>query len=205
MDSNSVRLAKPRPYWSFIAFLYSLLGWVLFDAWLFLLSAGFLWHVLVAIPAATLVFRSAMCPFIVGSSVVEQSKGPVAESRWEKLPCVLLYVVGATFGAFVLNGSFTLFGVIVALFTFAPWARLPFTRNHIAISCLTTISGFVSVLVIGHRFIDFMFLPFAAWVFWGFACGALIFRAENVQRARHETTAATKPNETETRPIHSPG
>jgi hypothetical protein len=203
MDSNNSRPVKPRPYWSFIALLYSLLGWVLFGAWLFLMNAGFLWYIFAAIPGTTLVIRSARRPLIDRSNAIERNLA--TEKRLAKLPCVLLFVLGAMFGTSVLNGSFTLLGIIVASFTFAPWARLGFTRNHIALSCLITIGGLISVISIGHHLINFMFLPFAAWAFWGFACIALLFRAEHVQRVKQETTVATKLSEPEHQSMHASG
>jgi hypothetical protein len=205
MDSETVQPVKRRPYWSFIALNNSLLGWGLFEAWLFSMTAGFIWHIFAAISGATLVIRSALRPSIDHGCVFDRNKGPLMEARSAKLACPLLFIMGAIIGAVVLDGSSTLLGVIVAAFTFAPWSRLHFTRDHMAISCAATVSGLLSVTAIGYRSIDVMSLPFAAWTFWGFACCALLFRAEHVRLAKQLTTVATKTGDAEPHPIHSPG
>jgi hypothetical protein len=205
MNSDKVRPVKRRPYWSFIALLYSLLGWVLFDAWLFLMGAGFLSHIFAAIPGAALVIRSAFRPSIDRSNAADQEKNSLTESRRAATSCALLYVLGVIFGSLVLNGSLTLLGVIAVSFTFTPWARLSFSRDRLAISCVSTMSGFASVIAIGHGSINTMFLPLAAWAFWSCACCALLLRAEQLRRTRHETNVTTKAVETEARAIHSPG
>lgn len=204
MSSDNVRPVKRRPYWSFIALLYSLLGWVLFDAWLFLMGAGFLLHLFVAAPGAALVIRSALRPSIDRSSVAERVRSPSMESRRAGMSCVLLFVLGAMFGTLLLSASLTLLGLVAVSFIFAPWARLSFSRDKLAISCMST-SGFASVMAIEHGSIDTMFLPLAAWVFWLCACCALLFRAEQLQRTGHEKNVAMEAVEPEPRTIHSAG
>jgi hypothetical protein len=115
----------------------------------------------------------------------------------------LLYVVGAIFGLMVLNGSLTLLGLVAVSFIFAPWARLSICRDRLALSCVSTMSGFASIIAIEHRFIDTMFLPLAAWAFWSCACCALLLRAEQLQRIRKETT--TKTVERAPQRVHAPG
>lgn len=205
MDSDNFQPVKRRPYWSFIAFLYSLLGWLLFEAWLVLLDAGFLLHIFVAIPGATLIIRSALRPEIDRNNQAEREKSPATESLWSGTSCALLYVLGVFFGAMILGGSFTLLGVVALSFIFFPWARLSFTRNHFAISCAITMGGFASIIAIEHRSVETMFLPLAAWAFWSCACCALLFRAEHLQRVKRAKNVAAKSVETERPPIHSPG
>lgn len=205
MDSDIVQPVKRRPYWSFIALLYSLLGWALFEAWLMLMSAGLFLHVFAAIPGLTLTIRSALRPPIDGLSALEDKQRPATQFHWAKTSCALLYVFGAILAFMVLNGSLTLLGAVIASLTFAPWARLLFSRSHLAISCLVTISGFASVIAIGHRSVDMMFLPFAAWTFWGLACCALLFRAEQASRSKQESKETTDTAKAPTSPVHSAG
>ncbi|MFC4930373.1 hypothetical protein [Massilia sp. GCM10023247] len=205
MDSDNIQNVKRRPYWSFVAFLYSLLGWLLFEAWLVLLGAGLLLHIFAAIPGATLIMRSALRPEIDRINPAERKKSPATESRWGGVSCALLYVLGAFFGVLVLGGSLTLLGIVALSFIFFPWARLSFTRNHFAVSCAITMGGFASIIAIEHRFIETMFLPLAAWAFWSCACCALLFRAEQLQRVKREKNVAAKAVETEPAPIHFPG
>jgi hypothetical protein len=205
MNSDSVRPVKRRPYWSFIALLYSILGWALFDAWLFLMGAKFLLHLFVAIPGAWLVVWSALRTSIDLNSVSERGKSPATEFQHAGMSCVLLYVLGVIFGALVLNGSLILLGLVVASCIFAPWARLSFSRERLAISCVITVGGFASVIAIEPRSVDRMFLPLAAWAFWLCACCALLLRADQLRRTTPVRGATTKADETEPRTIHSPG
>lgn len=204
MNSDSVGPVKHRPYWSFIALLYSLLGWILFEAWLFLMGAGFLLHLFAAMPGIALVTRSALRPSIDLGNVSERGKSPATQSKRAGMACCLLYAVGVIFGVLVLLGSLTLLGLIAISFIFAPWARLSFCRDRLAVSCAITISGFASVISIEHEAIATMFLPLAAWSFWSCACCALLFRAEQLGRFKQEKKATTKAVETEPRAIHSP-
>lgn len=205
MDSAIVQPVKRRPYWSFIALVYAILGWALFEAWLIFMGAGFLLHIFAAIPGFTLTIRSALRPPIDRQSELEAKNCPVTQFHLAKTSCVLLYFFGAILGFMLLNGSITLLGAVIASFAFAPWARLPFSRNHLAISCLIAISGFASVISIGHRYVDMMFFPFAAWSFWGFACCALLFRAEQLQRSKYENNTTKDKVTTPTSPAHSSG
>lgn len=180
MNSDHIQPVKRRPYWSFTALLYSLLGWLFFEAWLVLLGAGLLLHIVAAIAGATLFIRSALRPEIDRINLAERKKGAATVSRQGGISCALLYLLGAFFGALVLNGSLTLLGIAAVSFIFAPWARLPFSRDNIAISCASTMIGLASIIVMWHRYIDTMFLPLAAWTFWSCACCALLcFSGQN--------------------------
>jgi hypothetical protein len=205
MDSDTAQPVRRRPYGSFIALIHSLLGWALFDAWLFLIVAGFLMHVFVAMAGATLTIRSALCLRIERNSTVEQKKSPATISCWAGASCVLLYVLGAFLGTMVLQGSLMLLGAVLAPLTFAPWARLRFSRDHLAISCVVVISGFASVIGFGHRSIDTMFLPLAAWAFWSWACCSLLLRTNRERRLKGERNVTTETVKPQPRPTHSVG
>lgn len=205
MDSDTVQPVKRRPYLSFIALLYSLSGWALFDAWLFLMDAGHLMHIFVAIPGATLTIWSALRPPIDGSSTVEGKRNRATKSGRVGASCALLYVLAAILGTLVLNGSLAVLGAAIVSLTFAPWARLPFSRNHFAISCVIAISGLASVIAIGHRSVNVMFLPLAAWAFWLCACCVLLLSAERLRRARHEKNVTSDTVKIPPRPVHYPG
>lgn len=203
MDAENVPPVQRRPYWSFVALFYSLAGWMLFEAWLFLMGAGFKLHVIAAIPGAALVARSALRPSIDRSQPPERGQRSAMEPRHAGISCALLWVAGALFGVMVLNASLTLLGLVAVSFIFAPWARLSFCRARPALSCVITMTGCVSIITIGHGLIDTMFLPLAAWAFWLCACCALLFRAEQVQRIRRETMPKTVQKDLDA--IHSPG
>lgn len=119
MNSETIQPVKHLPYWSFIALLYSLLGWALFETWLLLMGGGTSMHIIAAIPGATLVIRSA--------------------------------------------------------------------------------------IAIGHRSIDPMFLALAAWLLWSCACCALLFRAEQVSRAKRERVVTGETINTQPQPARFPG
>ncbi len=205
MDSDTAQLVKHHRYWSFIAMLYSFLGWAFFHTSLFLMGAGVLFHMLVSVPGTTLVIRSARRQSIDGSSVTELNERLAIGLRQTGASCVLLYVFGMVFGAFVLNGSLTLLGLVAAFAVFAPWARLPFLRIHLFISCMSTMGGVASVLAIVHRLIDPMFLALAAWVFWMCACSALLLKAEQMQRFKRKSKATQEAVESGPLPTHSLG
>lgn len=188
-----------------MAHLYSLLGWVLLEAWLIPMGTGFLVHIVVAIPGLTLTIRSALRPPIDGRSTLEDKQRPATQFHWATTSCTLLYVVGAILGFMVLIGSLTLLAAVIAAFMFAPWARLPSSHNHPVISCLIATTGFTSLIAVGHHSVDTMFLPLAAWAFWGFACCALLFRAEQLTRSKHENKPAAGTVKTPTSPVHSAG
>jgi hypothetical protein len=121
------------------------------------------------------------------------------------MSCTLLYVSGVIFGVLFLAGSLTLLGMAAISLAFAPWARLSFSRDKLAISCVSAMGGFGSAIAIGHKSIDTMFLPLAAWAFWSCACCALLLRREQRRRITHEKNGSTNAVEPEPCTIHSAG
>jgi hypothetical protein len=189
MDPDTVQPVKPRPTWSFIALLYALLSLALVNAWLLLMGAGFFTHIIGSIPGAVFVVLAAHRPPIEHRSSVERQPAPPSGFLPLGASCALLFILGTVFAASVLNQSLTLLLLVVTGFTFVPWARLAFSRHHPAISCMITASGCGSVIAIGYRPADIIFLPAAAWTFMLCSCCALLLRAGQRMRDKQDKKA----------------
>lgn len=190
MDSDTVQPMKPRPYRPFLPLFFSIAGWALLQAWIYLIGANYRAHILVAVLGLLLSLWSAFSfPGTQHSTVQRDSTR--RESRWSAISnALLLLTLGAALGSLIAKGSLFPLSVSAMALNFVPWARLPLGQRHPALSCTAAICGFAGAILASYRSIEVMFLPFAAWAFWVCTCIGLILRAEHSQRAKRATAAA---------------
>ena len=178
MDSDTVQLMRPRPYRPFLPLFFSIAGWALLQAWIYLIGANYRAHILVAVLGLVFTLWSAI-PFPATTHVNAPKKlGARRESRWAGISgTLLLLAIGAVLGSLVAKGSLFLLSLIAMSLNFVPWARLPLGQRHPFLPYMAAICGFAAAILAHYRSIEVMFLPLAAWGFWGCTCLGLILRA----------------------------
>jgi len=202
MGTDTVQLMKPRPYGPFLPLFFSIAGWALFQAWIYLIGANYRAHILAAVPGLVLTLWAAF-PFLGSRHIsVERKDSPCKESRWAAISgALLLLAIGAALGSLTAKGSLFLLGVVAMALNFLPWARLPLGQRHPAVSCTAASCGFAGAILAAYQSIEVMFLPLATWAFWLCTCVGLILRAEHSRRANREPAARSEGIEADSRPV----
>jgi hypothetical protein len=173
---------------TFVAIVFSLLGWALLEAWLLVVHAGPALHIMPSVPALCIagipLLRYRRYRKNTGVSPLPSARGQRglgADTGWTLL-CLAL---GGLLGMSILGGSAFVLTIPAAGMLFVPWSRSTFHVKEPLVSCLATWLGTGAVLAIGHHQIKPMFLPIATWVLWSCACVAVLSQLAQARRVEH--------------------
>jgi hypothetical protein len=164
---------------SFSAFLFSVFGWALLEARLFEVGAGVQLHLAstalgLSVAALALRRRRRWWPAFAQVGAEVQSPAPERHRISDVASCAALLAAGCVLALSGKAGSVGLFAVCAGAFSFAPWSRIGFCRNHFFVSCAMLGAGAGAVLALTRAPQDSLFYLFWAWVLWAIALSELL-------------------------------
>jgi hypothetical protein len=196
MNTNSAKIEMAVSDSSFIAFVFSLAGFALVEAWLLILGAGFPAHgiaLVLGLPPGFMAIRGTWRDRNDLRFSDTAAAGPRRGfNTFNLVSAALLIAAGAVLGLLILYAQAFPLVIGAASLTFVPWSRISFYRRHFIAACMSIWIGIASVLAIGHQIIDVIFLPLACWVLWAFACVGLLRRAEHLWRAGRSVRSSVR-------------
>lgn len=108
---------------------------------------------------------------------------------------LLLLITGASIGLLIVVGSMVLLGVFAVGCSIVPWYHIRLCREHPVPASLIMWSGGAIVVAIYHHYVEFMFLPLAAWALGVAALSALLRTVPKNLRKKQPERADAVPAE----------
>ena len=174
--ANEMQFVAPnRP---FFAFVFSILGWGLLEAWLLTVYTGAFHHV-----ASTL---SGACLATVAirrcreSREIHAGAASCSPVQGTFFPLIL----GCLMGTLVVLAWMLPLGAMTVALLFLPWPRAAFGANFLR-SSFVFLAGAATAVALGYRQIPFVGLPAAAWTLWLCSSMALLHRTQRTPTAGH--------------------
>lgn len=173
---------------SFLALVFSALGWLLLECWLTARGASMMGHFIFCLIGLYLglvtirnhrrnldYFRSRY----QRRDVAEDGLGPTFV-----LSILFFVAVGGIIGTFIVVSSAFSFSIVCFGMIAIPWTRLSpcVTTPHIPF--IAIVSGAVIALAPSYRIVDSLILPIACWVLWIFSVTGQVFHLARIVETR---------------------
>lgn len=164
---------------AFSAFVFAGFAWALLAAQLSAVGAGVRAHLLGS-SIGGFIFAVAIRRFRRWWVPGAQNGGPVRRSgrplfRINDLPVLLaLAAMGTVLGLTARAGIFTLLVVVATAFSFLPWSRIGFCRDHCYLSCGVFAAVALVALLVGKASQPPIHYMLCAWLVWSIALSELL-------------------------------
>lgn len=178
MIKSSVRSRNFATHSLFGAFVLTVFGWGLLQAWCLQVRAGVLLHLVVALPGLVqcgiILYRYHQHWPIAPKHASDQQPN-VRNHAWGRAlaPYLLLIAVGAVAALFVMAESFFLVMLAALGLVMVPWARISICVHHFFLSSLSLLIG-AALPVFVRGSLHPLYHLLTAWALLAVACIALL-------------------------------
>jgi hypothetical protein len=188
MQTDPMKLETTSRHHAFSAFVLSILGWLLLQAWNFQIGAGVRFHAFTALVGLALAGACFLrCRLYWSPSTragpITQQPGPFAQMRMvDAGSSIILLAIGIFMAQLARAGWVFPFAVFAVGLTFIPWSKIALCRRHfLASSLIVGLGGACAFLFTGGSS-NPVILPIASWILWFIACFLLLRRRQGVAR-----------------------